>query len=427
MAKYIPAIFLSLILFAGCSGSSQQTIRAYNALGRGSHLDLITDGYIVGIEKYKRQRIGNPALGYPDRYKKLPNPGKNKLISEQNREFTKATSDGKSMLVTHIASYFPNRNYLYNAYSHGIEGHQNYEDGYAGLDRLQQDLRDRIMRADAQSKPYSHIFIMSMGWNNDQYVSISRFNTILEKQIKATGVRSGGALRPLVIGFTWPSVWFSIEDSWLKKKLIGHFGSYINKSNDADEIGYSIANWLINSQLPGIRAAVGPEKFPKVIAVGHSMGARILSRAIFSRDHLKTPIAEGTNIVDMYLGLQGAFSARRFVAEDSGEGAPYRNYATLSTRILLTASENDKANPLAFWSKHVGGKNGLKYMRARSEFKILAWPGEKGEVGEAIRNYDNNKIITIDATEIVKGDDAHNDILNPKMAELIRFCLDQLD
>ncbi len=429
MLKNLIALFLLLIFSFGCSEKNEQTVQAYNPLGRGVHLDLITNGYIIGIEKEKREQSGSPEDGYPDRLKTLPNEKNDKHIAEQNKEFSQSTDDPKFMVVTHIVSYFPDRKYLYNAYSNSLSGDKNYDRGYVGLAELQHDLKKRIMSANSQDRPYSHIFIMSMGWNNDQYVSIYRYNKIIDNLIKMADARGDMSFKPLVIGITWPSAWFTIEDSWLKKKIIGHLGSYTNKSNDADEIGYSIANWLINYQLSDIKKTVGKENFPRVIAVGHSMGARILSRAIFSRDFLKETPDDSSNVVDMYIGLQGAFSARRFVAEDSGEGAPYMNFADLSTRIILTSSENDKANPFAFWSKHVGGKNGLEYMGKKSDiFKILVWPKEQKQVGKAIRDYkDNQKIITLDVKEIVNGKGAHNDILDTEIAELIRFCVNQID
>jgi hypothetical protein len=345
-ARIFYTIFLTLIICFGCSGKSEQTIQAYNALGRGQHLDLTENGYIVGIEKYNREHIGNPKPGCPKKFKKLPNPNNDKLISKQNKEFSKATRNPKSMVVTHITSYFPDRAYVYNAYEKSLERNKNYDTGYAQLTEMQNKLQQQITRAKNQKKPYSHIFVMSMGWNNDQYVSIYRYNRIMDNLVKIA--KKEDKFRPLVIGITWPSAWFTIEDSWLKKKIIGHLGSYAVKSNDADEIGYTIANWLINYQLPSIREAVGPKNFPKVIAVGHSMGARLLSRAIFSRDHLKASFPGSVDSVDLFIGLQGAFSARRFVPADSGEGAPYRDYTGLSTRIILTSSENDIANTFAF-------------------------------------------------------------------------------
>jgi hypothetical protein len=130
MTIMIFANVLMLVFLAGCSGTSDQTIRAYNALGRGKHLDLEEDGYIIGIEKYKREDIGAPVEGDPARFRSLPNPTASKLISQQNHEFTKATDDLKAMLVTHIASYFSERHYLFNAYNCSLKGTLNYKKGY---------------------------------------------------------------------------------------------------------------------------------------------------------------------------------------------------------------------------------------------------------------------------------------------------------
>jgi pimeloyl-ACP methyl ester carboxylesterase len=212
-------------------------------------------------------------------------------------------------------------------------------------------------------------------------------------------------------------------------KLLGHLGSYTNKSNDADEIGYSIANWLIHLELAQSRDAVGRERFPTVVVLGHSMGARLFSRAIFSGAHLRQPATAPNDVVALYIGLQGAFSARRFVAADSGEGAPYAAYPALSTVIVLTSSKHDRANPTAIWSKHVGGPNGLRYMRGHPDiFNVLKWREEKPQIGQAIRDYQGDgRVLTLDVSEIVTGSGAHNDILDRDMAELVWFCLQQLD
>ena len=422
---------LAMSLCGGCAAGSEQTIRAYNALGRSSHLDLGVDGYIVGIEKYPRGDIAEgPKPGYPDKLIELSGGDEDRLIAEQNKEFIGATNDSKAMLVTHVVSYFPARAYLYNAYQKSLTGDLNYRKGYDdGVAALTNDLTARLLQAIDAGAPYSHILLMSMGWNNDQHVSIDRFNRMLSSLREVAAEHPDAGFKPLVIGITWPSAWFSIEDFWLKKKLLGHLGSYTNKSNDADEIGYSIANWLINHDLAQIRDAVGPDRFPTVVALGHSLGARLLSRVIFSSAHLKEPPAAPDSVVALYIGLQGAFSARRFVAADSGEGAPYANHPALSTVIVLTSSKDDRANPAAVWSKHVGGPNGLRYMRRHPEvFKVLTWRAEKPQIGQAIRDYQSDgKVLTLDVSEIVTGAGAHNDILDTDMAELVWFCLQQLD
>ena len=434
MLRCLSLGILALLVCEGCAAGSEQTIRAYNALGRSSHLDLAVEGYIVGIEKYPRDEIGEgPEAGYPDKLKARAGGDEDRLIAEQNKEFIGATNDSKAMLVTHVVSYFPARAYLYNAYRDSLSGDLNYRKGYDdGLAVLTDDLTARLLQAIDEGAPYSHILLMSMGWNNDQHVSIDRFNRMLNSLREVAAEYPDARFRPLVIGITWPSAWFSIEDFWLKKKLLGHLGSYTNKSNDADEIGYSIANWLINHDLAQARDAVGPDRFPTVVALGHSLGARLLSRAIFSRAHLKHPPAASDDVVALYIGLQGAFSARRFVAADSGEGAPYTNYPALSTVIVLTASKHDRANPAAVWSKHVGGRNGLRYMRQHPEiFNVLTWTAQKPQIAQAIRDYQRDgKVLTLDVSEIVtaeNGASAHNDILDKQMAELVWFCLQQLD
>jgi hypothetical protein len=89
------------------------------------------------------------------------------MVVEQNKEFRSTTSDPKAMVVTHIASYFPTGKYIDNAYSDSLEGDKTYDRGYDGLADLQQDLQERIVRANEEHSPYSHLFIMSMGWNNE--------------------------------------------------------------------------------------------------------------------------------------------------------------------------------------------------------------------------------------------------------------------
>ncbi len=96
-----------------------------------------------------------------------------------------------------------------------------------------------------------------------------------------------GRFRPLVIGFTWPSVWFGIENNWLKKNT-AFISSYFTKQDDADEIGFTIANWVIHNVVLKAKDEVKEyceskgkgDLSPEVITIGHSMGARILARAI---------------------------------------------------------------------------------------------------------------------------------------------------
>lgn len=103
----------------------------------------------------------------------------------------------------------------------------------------------------------------------------------------------------------------------------------------------------------------------------------MLSPALFSAPHLRSSPAEN-DLVGLYTGLQGAFSARRFVPEDSGEGARYRVFDAIAAAVVLTTSTKDNANWTALWSRHVGGRTGLRYMRRHDELEVFSWPGERG-------------------------------------------------
>ena len=355
--------FISLLAFVGCEthkhniyeSNKKQTYLQYSDLARVSHLSLNNDGYIIGIEKRERDALGGvPEKHYPDRFatisEKDTGSERKKLIDKRNTKFESYTKYGTAMLVTHIARYFDTPDgdtyndfrepyFLYNAYDVYKSDSLNYEDGYEKLeylkDLLVNDLREEIddwwVGRESQERsssahvkrPYSHIVIFSMGWNNNQQESIYRYNTILDNVKNVAEKNNNNDFRPLVIGFTWPSVWFGIENSWLKKNT-AFISSYFTKQDDADEIGFTIANWVVHNVVLKAKDEVKEyckdngkrDLSPEVITIGHSMGARILSRAIFSRDYIKyeTPNRPPQSYVKLFIGLQGAFSANRFIA-----------------------------------------------------------------------------------------------------------------
>jgi hypothetical protein len=54
-------------------------------------------------------------------------------------------------------------------------------------------------------------------------------------------------------------------------------------------------------------------------------------------------------MVDLAVGLEGAVSVNRFIPDTSAEGAPYRDFREINTKVVLTASEFDEATSLPFW------------------------------------------------------------------------------
>lgn len=135
--------------------------------------------------------------------------------------------------------------------------------------------------------------------------------------------------------------------------------SYHNKTHDADEIGLTWMNHLVHRVLLPIKSDEGVP----IVLVGHSLGARLLSRALFSGSLLKEEPPDEE--VDLFIGLQSAFSMNRSLPErrSGNEGAPYRDHARRSTRIALVWSRNDKATPKANWvtgANYAGGRPGYR-------------------------------------------------------------------
>jgi hypothetical protein len=93
---------------------------------------------------------------------------------------------------------------------------------------LRQELRNRRETGDAPTL----IILMATGWNTATDESIKNFNDWM----KGVDVESHGASKPIAIGISWQSTWHgSLE-----------IPSFANKSNDADEIGFTWANELVN-------------------------------------------------------------------------------------------------------------------------------------------------------------------------------------
>ena len=412
----------ALISLAGCKISNEQTDRPFNSLGRSVQLDLLHEGYVIGIEKRSWEEIGNPSGKYEGRF--IPLPAISDTDSRQNTKFKAVTNDTKGMVITHIASFFEGRQFLYNAYSKFGEEQIKYERGFRGLDDFKDDLLKRLIEARQNNFPYTHLFILVMGWNNDQHKSIWRYNQLLN-HLKEVAEMKETSFRPLAITFTWPSVWKAISDSWMEKKFMGHAGSYFNKANDADEIGFTIANWILNKQLNEIKLEYGKENFPFVTGVGHSFGARLIATAMDSPQHLADPPLFDTPIVDLFIGLQGAFSINRFISGKGIEGSLYENFRDWRTRIILTSSTHDSATPIARYTSgasHVGGKFGLALAIEHPDiFDVKKWNPN------SVPRFNADKVAVLDCESIISGDQAHNDVFDIEMAKLIWSCIDSIN
>lgn len=443
----------SLMLFIFITGCAKDTTTPYyNRLAFDDIEGLSHDGYIVGIEKIQRNLISDSPVCNDtqnscfdeSRYKLLPS-STDGYIKKRNNLFKRITNDPKLMLVTHLFKYDQGSSYsihnAYEGYSSPQEGPEVFQikDSYDAFKTMASELKIRIESQAQSSRPYTHILLMSMGWNNDQEESILRYNLIVNMLEQERGDR---AFRPIVIGVTWPSVWLSGSESWLMKN-IGHISSVFNKANDADEIAYTLLGNLLYKHILPVKAQLN-KKIP-VVLIGHSYGARLISRTLFSDAHQKN-IPQCNEDVDLMFGLQPAFSANRFIDGNGLEGSPFSNFNERRTRIILTTSKHDTANPLAFWSRHIGGTfgwnqaNDYSQMSEQKVFYTTVWDKDMKEFKPSLPDTDNTGIhklvVMVNAESIVKKDtdvgtrgelvSGHNDILDDEMAQLIWAGMDRI-
>jgi len=313
------------------------------------------------------------------------------------------------------------------------------------LNTLEGIIRDEVVAGD-----YTHLFVMSTGWNNLQYDSFKQYNSIMrETEEVFSEHKEGAAFKPFVIGLTWDSIWGERQLLEVVRD-ISHLASYGNKADDADEVGYGIVNHLINNTLAG--ALSDADRDLPVIAIGHSFGARLLSRALISADYLENPKSDvSTSVVDLFVGLQPAFDAGRFIknyrlcthyvclnrlhpSRGLGEGGPYSDFSGLNMPWLLTSSEGDSSNASAFWlsgSRHLGGPRGLRYVRKASAkpeplfATPLVWkaPDQERALCSALSKADRSKVQVVDATGIIVD---HNDVEDRAIGELLYCSLTEL-
>lgn len=361
--------------------------KALNAAPEGAHIfnwlahgvfqdrprDQLEEGYVISLEKlYAGDRLSGPQhqrdILY--RYADMPDGPPEDVAAQRDFWLTGMFSDPKLQVVTHITR-FENRRAcgLMNAYQ-AASAMPACDNGTApntrsfksGVDSMfgvfQRDLAARLKEGN-----FTHIVFASMGWNNDQRVSVCRYRQIMQMTGHAMQVR-GEAFRPLVIGMTWSSSWNAASTSAVGHAA-GHIGSVLNKATDSDEAGVLHGNLILNRIIPAANTGGLP-----VVVLGHSMGARFAGRALFSRELLKQGPVEPA--ADLAVFLQPAHSAYRYGGDTLGargnEGHPYDSYKDLAdTQVVVTTSLCDFANPFALWSPYLGGRRGWK-VAARAAF-----------------------------------------------------------
>lgn len=430
---------------------------AENPFGYG----LLHEGYLIGIEKaFKELVYTGDSDPYYYLFRPYPKDGRSEneqIDADRASHLEGVVDDSKTLFVSHILAYEPDdaesttsethghsaqrrfrTRFVYNIHPSDYGGQtyspydgveiidpnpsNEYLTGWEALQKsLSQEIPIKIKNAAESNNPYTHLFVGAMGWDNDQIESLNRYNAIIGNLITAARTDSDQNVQfnPLFIGMTWPSVWG--WQSWFDLAQLAYkvFG-YGNKANDADEIGYTLANWLVNDLALGVKVRSREEGHPlKIVVFGHSFGSRITSRAMFSRDLFKNGAPFPEEKVDLLIGLQGAFSANRFIPGEGEEGSPYRDFAQIKTPIIMSWSENDKANPLAYWITRaplIGGYRGYQTAVEKGQ-EIFEQIDAKGIVPQHCgRLRRGDRVFMVDASGYVED---HGDVLDIQMGKLM--------
>ena len=188
----------------------------------------------------------------------------------------------------------------------------------------------------------------------------------------------------------------------------------------------------------------------KVGAIGHSFGARIVTRAAFSRPLLPlvletadipAPVVGSSVKPDFVIGLQSAFSVNRFVEgheinffQDliaTGDGFPYENFQDVTDNLILAWSKGDSSvgfAVLASGAQHAGGVRGFNRLNEAQNRHIISsteWPSGQGNqlsVSELVRCDEIPSKGTVNMVNMSATVHDHNDVIDLDMGRFL-WCV----
>lgn len=339
-----PSVLLIALTLTGCGGLGTKPEFHSAAVEPTKFVISYSPSYLIGIEKANRTRIGGPQWKDCDRKEYCFNTNTPELTTELRQKIEERFDDIKGHFISHIIRYAHQGNGWYaGQWSYNIYGPENQDQtrtcatqgqtptetcsnsGWNAVRNLKSELAQRI-----KQDGITHLIVMSTGWNTLQNESISNYNDWIAHILSAAREDGTIRFRPLFIGLSWASDW--LWWNW--------FGAsdFVNKAHDADEVGLTWANVLVHEVLLPLKQDTGVP----VVLIGHSFGARLLSRAIYSGAILPSK-STSREPVDLFIGMQGAFSVNRFTPDKGKEAQPYRNYSRGAKKILLTSSKYDEA------------------------------------------------------------------------------------
>ena len=439
MKPSLGAVFVaSLVSLGGCASSPDP---AFYELARFDKqpaevrpkLLLPFDAYVVGVEKDNASRVGEvrectPGFAGGDCLDiEAPYFADRPTLRDNIR--SKYLNQHRPTFISHVARFDGSEApcFLVNRHDSArpctpgagpLPGDTPVTQSFAALRRLGEDLDVRL----AQLKP-SHVLVYAMGWNTQQIETLDNFRRLAAHLTDAAREAGDTTFRPLLIGLTWPST---------GSPLIAA-SDYGIKAKDADETGAIWENLLVNRELRRLK----PRHDFRLIVVGHSFGARLTSRAVFSGPLVG---ASEEPVVDLLIGLQGAYSYQRYLAAESGdspegrEGAPYRDHGRLAGMVALTSSRWDTAVTQALHGPYFVGSAEV-FQRTQSddlsEWFVHQTVSADGRLPVTPR-CDPKRVLMIDASAVIVGNEpgtsggAHSVIYTPHIGrlshQLIRAC-----
>jgi hypothetical protein len=205
------------------------------------------------------------------------------------------------------------------------------------------------------------------------------------------------------------------------------FLGVVTKGNDADEIGLTWANRVVNDAVMPVALKSGTP----VAMVGHSYGTRVLGTAIFDRTVIDrtSDILGGGQVPVAFIALQPAIPMQRF--SSAGKEPLYAHWKSVPVLDVFTASKHDKANSMLdrYWGTYMGGGKALKISGDFDGIRVFSL-NESGEILEPAKV---GALNLVNASNVVRcampntGGGAHSDVFDEQIGRLIWNVIDQMD
>lgn len=454
IVSIIVMVIGAALLLSGCGSADRRMLKAEEAFGTDGpirhlfhstlyyprEISLQFDGYILGVEKASKDKILTGPLKTFDR-PEAGITGTNNAASHLN--------DGTIMFVSHVLRQRPSfglneKCALHNVYAgipptresgaplvHFCDGisativppHEGYHRSWEAMSRLKE-----AVTSDLNTNKYTHLVVVTMGWNTDQIEAVRNINSIVGNLL-LSAPRGQKPIVPLVIGVTWPSMWvYSFADPIVK------FASFPTKANDADEVGLTWLGVLLHQTLPTAKAESLKQKDIPLLIVGHSFGSRasMVGACVGPVIYEHQPVT-ALKSLDYVINFQGAFLTSQLVEPGSNE-LYFAKGCAHAKNIVLTSSKSDTANNIPSyipgWGYYAGDDRSFrKYCGGLpSRFPVQCAAARlDGSVNVPQHALSNILLINADAliTEEAfgSGGGAHSDIYRLEHGKLINELL----